>query len=45
MANNVRAETANAAHSIESLTVRLEALSPGKVLERGYGMVQAEAGT
>ena len=42
MANNVRAETANAAHSIESLTARLEALSPGKVLERGYGMVQAE---
>ena len=42
MANNVRAETANAAHSIESLAARLEALSPGKVLERGYGMVQAE---
>lgn len=42
MANYMRAETANAAHSIESLTARLEALSPGKVLERGYGMVQAE---
>ena len=42
MANNVRAETANAAHSIESLAARLEALSPGKVLERGYGMVQTE---
>ncbi len=42
MTGDARGEIVNAAHSIESLTARLEALSPAGVLERGYGMVQSE---